>query len=84
MDKVRAGKLQPYERQKLNRMKRELSSQVNSRHAGIIVMSVEGIPNRMIAEHAHCSPQWVRQIIHRFNEQGIEGDRGDQMVPLHP
>jgi hypothetical protein len=38
-----------------------------------MLMSVVGILNRMIAEHADCSPQWVRQIIYLFNERGIEG-----------
>jgi transposase len=73
MDQVRARKLRPYERQKLHRMKRQLSNQVNSRHARIILASVGGLRNRQIAERADCSAQWVRKIIHRFNQYGIDG-----------
>jgi len=75
MDKVRARRLKPYERQKLNKMKRKLSSQVNSRHARIILLSADGRCNRRIAQLADCSPQWVRKVIHRFNAWGIEGIR---------
>ncbi len=73
MDRIRARKLRPYERQKLHRMKRQLTNQVNSRHARIILASTGGMTNRQIAAHADCTSHWVRQIIHRFNEGGIEG-----------
>ncbi len=73
MDRVRARRLKPYERQKLHKMKRQLLNQVNSRHARIILMSTGGVPNRRIGELVDCSPQWVRQITHRFNSQGIDG-----------
>jgi transposase len=78
MDSIRARKLRPYERQKLHRMKRQLTNQVNSRHARIILASTGGMTNRQIAAHADCNPHWVRQIIHRFNEHGIDPH------PLHP
>jgi len=54
-------------------MKRQLSNQVNSRHARIILLSTGGVGNRDIADRVDCSPQWVRQIIHRFNADGIDG-----------
>lgn len=73
MDRIRARKLRPYERLKLRRMKRQLTNQVNSRHARIILASTGGMTNRQIADHADCTPHWVRQIIHRFNEHGLEG-----------
>jgi transposase len=73
MAKVRARKLRPYERRKLHRMKRQLTNQVNSRHARIILASTGGMPNREIAVLADCTPHWVRKIIHRFNADGIEG-----------
>ena len=73
MDKVRARRLLPYERQKLHKMKRQLSNQVNSSHARIILLSTGGVRNRDIAERVDRSPQWVRQIIHRFNASGIDG-----------
>jgi transposase len=73
MDKVRARKLHPYEREKLHRMKRQLANQVNSRHARIILLSRGGVRNREIAARADCTPQWIRIILHRFNKEGIEG-----------
>ena len=73
MDRVRARTLRPYERQKLHRMKRQLSNQVNSRHARIILLSTGGVGNAEIARLCDCSPQWVRQILHRFNAQGLDG-----------
>ena len=73
MDTVRARKLRPYERKSLYRMKRQLANQVNSRHARIILLSRGGVCNREIAARADCTPQWVRVIIHRFNDDGIEG-----------
>ena len=73
MDNVRARKPYPHERKKLHRMKRQLSNQVNSRHARIILLSRGGIRNREIAERTDCTPQGVRVILHRFNNHGIEG-----------
>lgn len=72
MDRIRARRLRPYERLKLHRLKRQLSNQVNSRHARIILLSIGGLCNRQIAERADCTPQWVRKIIHRFNDGGID------------
>src|SRR5262249_53121182 len=46
---------------------------VNSRNARIIMLGVGQRPNRVVAEMAGCSVQWVRQIIHRFNDAGIDG-----------
>jgi len=73
LDQVRARKLKPYERQKLHKMKRQLSSQVNSRHARIVLLSTGGVRNRDSATLGDCTPQWVRIILHRFNAQGIDG-----------
>jgi transposase len=73
MDRVRARRLRPYDRRKLYRMKRQMTNQVNSRHARIILASTGGMTNRQIAALADCTPHWVRKIIHRFNADGIEG-----------
>jgi transposase len=73
MDRVRARRLHPYDRQKLHKMKRQLGNQVNSRHARIVLLSGGGVPNREIARLCDCTPQWVRQILHRFSAQGIDG-----------
>lgn len=72
MDTVVARKLRPYERQKLHRLKGQLSNAVNCRHARIILLSTGGVANRKIAEGCDCSPPWVRIIIHRFNDGGID------------
>jgi len=72
MTKVAARKLRPWEGGKLQRMKRQLVNTVNSRHARIILLSRGGLDNTAIAERAGCTPSWVRQVIHRFNDGGIE------------
>jgi len=72
MDKVRARTLRPYESQKLHRMKQQSTNLVNSRHARIILLSRGGLKNAQIAERCDCSSTWVRRVIHRFNQGGIE------------
>jgi transposase len=71
MIKVRVRTVAPPERRKLHRMKRQLSNQVNSSHARIILLSSGGVANREIAKQVDRTPQWVRQIIHRFNHSGL-------------
>jgi len=72
MDKVKARKLKPWERHKLKRMKRQKTNSVNSLHARIILLSRGSPKNTEIATHCGCTPAWVRKIIHRFNEGGID------------
>lgn len=72
MDRVAARRLRSHEGRKLHRMKGQLSNAVNSRHARIILLSRGGVCNRQIAERVGITPQWVRKIIHRFNEGGID------------
>lgn len=72
MDRVVARWPQPEERESLHRMKRQMASAVNSRHARIILLSTGGVGNREIAERAGCTPTWVRKIIHYFNDGGID------------
>ncbi|NNF64188.1 MAG: IS630 family transposase [Acidimicrobiia bacterium] len=72
MDKVAARRLRPHEGRKLQRLKRQLSNAVNSRRARVILLSRDGLCNREIAQGVGLSPQWVRRIIHRFNEGGID------------
>jgi transposase len=71
MDKVRTRTIAPPERGKLHRLKRQATNQVNSSHARIILLSSGGLANREIAERVDRTPQWVRQIIHRFNRGGV-------------
>jgi transposase len=72
MDKVRARRPNPYEREKLHRMKRQSTNAVNSRHARIVLLTRGGVANAEIARMVGYSDAWVRQIIHRFNEGGID------------
>jgi hypothetical protein len=72
MDRARARQPNPWERRTLHRMKRQLGSLVNSRHARIVLLSRGGVRNRQIAQQVDCTPQWVRTILHRFNAGGIE------------
>jgi len=72
MDKVAARKLRPWEGRKLQHMRRQLANAVNSRHARIILLSRGGLANARIAERVGCTPTWVRQILHRFNDGGLE------------
>jgi transposase len=72
-DKVTVRTLRPYEKIKLRRLKNQRRNTVNSRHARIVLLSTSGMANRRIATLADCSAQWVRQVIHRFNDHGIAG-----------
>jgi transposase len=71
MDTVIVRTISPSERRKLHRLKRQRNNQVNASHARIILFSSGHVANRDIANNVGCSPQWVRQIIHRFNDHGI-------------
>src|SRR5690606_10752827 len=72
MDRVAARTLRPWEGVELRRIKGQRSNAVNCRHGRIILLSRGGVCNRQIAERVGCTPQWVRQIIHRFNRGGID------------
>jgi transposase len=72
-DMVRVRPLRPYEQIKLRRLKRQRRNAVNSRNARMILLAAGGRPNRAIADMVGCSAQWVRQILHRFNDDGIDG-----------
>ena len=73
MDKVVARRLRPHEGRKLQQLKRQLSNAVNRRRARVILLSRGELCNQEIAQGVGLSPQWVRRIIHRFNDTGIEG-----------
>jgi transposase len=72
MDKVRARRPNPYEREKLQRMKRQSTNAVNSRHARMVLLSRGGVANAEVGRMVGCTATWVRQIIHRFNAGGID------------
>ena len=72
-DIVRVRSLRPYEKVKLRRLKRQRRNAVNSRNARIVMLSVGNQKNAVIADMVGCSATWVRQILHRFNDAGIDG-----------
>lgn len=71
MVRIRTRRISPWERRQLHRMKRQLRNTVNNSHARIILLSSGGVGNRQIAQHVGRTPQWVRIVLHRFNEGGI-------------
>ncbi len=73
MDTVIVRPLRPYEKMRLQRLKRQHGNAVNRLHARIILLSRGQVRNREIAERVGCTPQWVRSIIHRFNAAGLWG-----------
>lgn len=72
-DTVKARPLRPYEKKRLQRMKRQRTNAVNYGHARVVLLSRGGWRTRDIAEAVGCSPQWVRVILHRFNADGVCG-----------
>jgi len=74
-DIVKVRCLRPYEKVKLRRLKRQRCNAFNSRNARIIMLSSGHLSNAAIAMMVDCTPTWVRQIIHRFNDYGIDGIR---------
>lgn len=72
MDRVAVRTLRPWEGRMLHQMKGQLSNAVNCRHARIVLLSRGKVSNRKIAECVGLTAQWVRKIIHRFNEGGID------------
>ena len=71
MDTVIVRRLRPYEKMRLQRMKRQRANAVNCLHARVILLSRGKVRNRDIAVRVGCTPQWVRSIIRRFNDGGI-------------
>ena len=72
-DIVRVRPLRPYEKVKLQRLKRQRRNAVNSRNARIIMLSSGHLSNAAIADMVDCTATWVRQVIHRFNDDGLDG-----------
>ncbi len=72
MDQIHVRRITPPERRRLHRMKRLKSNRVNSDHARIILLSSGAVRNCDIARLVDCTPQWVRKIIHRFNDGGLK------------
>ena len=72
-DTIKVRPLRPFEKVKLRRLIRQRRNAVNSRNARIVMLSAGRQTNAIIARTVGCSAVWVRQIIHRFNDSGIDG-----------
>jgi transposase len=73
MDRVVVRRIAPGERRKLRRLKRQQRNAVNRAHARVILLSSGRVCNREIAKRVGYTIQWVRTIIHRFNDRGLKG-----------
>lgn len=73
MDTVIVRPLRPYEQKRLHRLKRQRANTVNSLHARVVLLSRGRVGNQEIAARVGYTPQWVRTVIHRFNDDGIAG-----------
>jgi transposase len=73
MDTVIVRPLRPYQQKRLHRLKRQRANTVNSLHARVVLLSRGRVAHREIATRVGYSPQWVRAVIHRFNDDGIAG-----------
>jgi len=89
--RVRVRSLRPYEGQKLVRMLRQSKDPIAVRRAEIILASAQGENAGVIAERLFFSADYVRKVIHRFNEEGLDslraqyanGGRPKQVLPEH-
>ena len=72
VNRVMVRPLRPLEKKKLVRLKRQRGNAVNCLHARIVLLSRGGLGSRAIAQRVDYSPQWVRTIIHRFNDGGVD------------
>jgi transposase len=73
MDTVMVRRLRPHEKKRLRRLKRQRANTVNSLHARVVLLSRGRVANREIAARVGYTPQWVRTVIHRFNDDGLDG-----------
>ena len=73
MNKVRVRIVAPPERRQLHRWKRQRINSVHRCRARVILLSSGAVDNREIARRVGYTPQWVRILIHRFNQGGMDG-----------
>jgi hypothetical protein len=63
--------LEPEEAQRLVRITRTTKDRVRLRRAGIVLASVRGRSASEAAAMFAMKPQYAREVIHAFNEQGL-------------
>jgi transposase len=67
-------KLQPHvAAEELERRYRKAKDPVERTHYQIVWLLSEGRSTKEVCEVTGYSPGWVRQIAHRYNEQGVKG-----------
>lgn len=91
MSRVQVRSLKPYEGQKLVRWLRQGKDAIAVRRAEIVLRSSQGDAVKQIARALYFSADYVRKVIHRFNEEGLEslkaryanGGRPKKVQPEH-
>jgi transposase len=72
MSRVRVRPLRPHEGRKLVRLLRQGKDAIAVRRAEIALRSSQGEPPDRIAAALYFSGDYVRKVIHRFNEEGLD------------
>jgi len=91
MSRVRVRALRPYEGRKLVKLLRQGRDAIAVRRAEIVLASAQGESAGEIAARLHFTPDYVRKVIHAFNERGLEvlraqyenGGRPPKVLPEH-
>jgi len=90
-NRIQVRSLLPYEGKKLVRMLRQSKDAIAVRRTEIILLSAQGDNATEIAQQLYFSADYVRKVIHAFNERGIEalkakyinGGRPKKVCPEH-
>lgn len=88
---VKTRSLRPYEGQKLQALLHSGKDAIAVRRAEVVLRSDQGEDLKTIAKDFYFSYEYVRQIVHRFNEEGLEslkahyenGGRPKALQPEH-
>jgi transposase len=91
MAHVEVRPLRPYEGKKLVALVRQGKDAIAVRRAEVVLRSSQGQSPKPIAQALYFSSDYVRKIIHRFNEDGLEslraqytnGGRPKKIQPEH-
>lgn len=89
--RVETRPLRPHEGKKLVALMRQGKDAIAVRRAEIVLASAQGDSAPEIAERLHFTPDYVRKVIHAFNEHGlailraqyINGGRPPKVLPEH-
>jgi len=73
--RVAVRALRPHEGKKLLALVRQAKDAIASRRAEVILAAVQGDSPPEVAQRLFFTPDYVRKVIHAFNEQGVESLR---------